>query len=160
MHVFRLFQLASLEKSAEMSSKRSRPLKNKDFVSTKKQEGDHVAMPSFEKAKALFPLDKRVETVSKTLTERAWKTYIVNRVTAENKFRGHEEEEEDPEVEYEFGDIQALKLIRDNMARLEKDMELNEGTLSKSFRLLACSDARFDDDQVIPFVLLPYLYRY
>lgn len=126
--------------------------KGKDSIS-KKKEGDDASTSYFEKAKILFPLDKRAEMA----TEGGWKTYIANRTKAENTFHGprnekraksvtDEEEELIEGEEYgDFGEIQALNLIRENMTIVEEDMELDEGTLSKSFRLLSC-DALFEEE--------------
>lgn len=120
---------------------------------------------SFEKAKLLFPLHERAEAA----TERAWETYITNRLAAEKKFRGprekrtrspvdgednddEEEVDEDEEDDCHGEDDEkfVLDLIRDNMSGLEGEMELDEGVLSKSFRLLSCDSLFEEEDQVSP----------
>jgi hypothetical protein len=124
----------------------------------------------FEKAKSLFPLAKCAEAA----TERAWENYITNRMAAEQRFHGAKEKrsksasdkkegirgEDDEELleEYEFSYINALDLVRRNMAILEKEKELDEGVLSKSFRLLSCHAVFEDEDQVISIVHHTYLY--
>jgi hypothetical protein len=141
----------------------------KEKNSGSKDKAQAATTAFFEKAKALFPLDKRAEAA----TERAWETYIKNRVAAEKRFSGHkekrsksdmdengesdnededEDEDEADEDEYgDFGETNALDLIRCNMAALEEEIGLDEGVLSKSFRVLAC-DALFEEEDEVIFV--------
>jgi hypothetical protein len=153
-----------------LSKKFGLSTKEKNSSSSKKSMADTTF---FDKAKSLFPLDKRAEAG----TERAWETYTTNRVAAEKRFRGpkekgsksvtdeegenvHDDNEEEDEYEYgDYNETNALNLIRENMAILEEDLYLDEGVLSKSFRLLACDALFEEEDQVISFVDHAYFYR-
>lgn len=160
---------------------------SKKFTSSSKEKSSvskknaNATTAFFDKAKSLFPLDKRAEVA----TERAWETYITNRVAAEKKFRGSKEkrlksddkdekgdegdkgkpeddeefEDEDDEEFGEFGEKNVLDLIRCNMASLEEEMGLAEGVLSKSFRVLSCDALFEEEDEVISFLHHAYLYR-
>ena len=116
----------------------------------------------FEKAKSLFRLHERAEEA----TGRAWETYTTNRLTAEKKFPGPKEKKtqpgegenegkddegellEDGDEDEHYGECDekfSLDLIRDCLAVLEDEMELDEGVVSKSFRLLYC-DSLFEEE--------------
>jgi hypothetical protein len=128
-----------------------------------KNKAEAAATNFFEKAKTLFSLDKRADVA----TERAWETYISNRAAAERRFRGprgkrsksamnedgessHEDYKDDEECG-DFGETNALDLIRCNMATLEEEMGLDEGVLSKSFRVLSCDALFEEEDEVTSF---------
>jgi hypothetical protein len=147
-----------------------------------KTDVDQASPSSFEKALTLFPLDKR----AKEATERDWKAYIANRLTAEEKFPGakttkskstsHEggggdgdEDDDDDDDEHatdedneydprggELDFVYALNLIRRTMASLEKEMELGKGVLLRSFRVLDCDPLFRSEKRVIYFILPAY----
>jgi len=149
-----------------LSKKSASSTKEKSSIWKKKAKTDHSTTAFFDKAKSLFPLDKRAEVA----TERAWETYITNRVAAEKTFRGFKEKrsesedekvdegdkgehEDDEDEEYgEFGETNVLDLIRCNMASLEEEMGLAEGVLSKCFRVLSCDALFEEEDEVISFL--------
>ena len=148
------------------SSKRTKNPYPKDKP---KVDGDTPSF--FEKAKSLFTLDKRANAA----TERAWKGYIANRLAAEKQFHGarkiksddnaeegDEDSWDDEEYDTRGGELDylyALNMIRRRMACMEKEMKLNEGVLSRSFRVqVDCDELHFKREERVICSFHPFIH--